>query len=147
MILDRVQRPLGGELPFRVGLEEAGDELFVLLRLDAAGAVNELAVRLGPFGRLAKELELLVGEPLGFAGAEPPAQVEPSAHHAGVGAGDIDEYAVVGTPDRVIERLQALEAMGIEKLILSGTRSGVDADTETARKLVEAKVLPQFKNS
>lgn len=57
----------------------------------------------------------------------------------------IDEYAIVGTPDKIVARLQELEAMGIDKLILSGTRSGADVDTEEARKLVEAEVLPQFK--
>lgn len=56
----------------------------------------------------------------------------------------IDEYAIVGTPDKIVARLRALEAMGIDKLILSGTRSGADEDTETARRLVEREVLPQF---
>ena len=61
VVLDRVQRTLGGESPPGVCLEESGDELLVLLRLDAACAVNELAVRLGVCRRLAKQLELLVG--------------------------------------------------------------------------------------
>ena len=47
VVLDRVQRPLGGELPTGIRLEEAGDELLVLPRLDAACAVHELAVRFG----------------------------------------------------------------------------------------------------
>ena len=95
MVLDRVQRTLGGESPPGVCLEESGDELLVLLRLDAACAVNELAVRLGVCRRLAKQLELLVGEPPGSAGAEAPAQVEPATHHAGVRAGDIGQHPVV----------------------------------------------------
>lgn len=56
----------------------------------------------------------------------------------------IDEYAIVGTPDTVIDRLKKLESMGIDKLILSGTRSGADAATEEGRLLVEAEVLPVF---
>ena len=59
----------------------------------------------------------------------------------------IDEYAIVGTPDRVIEQLRAIEAMGIDKLILSGTRSGVDTDTEESRKLIEAEILPRFRRN
>ena len=54
MILDRVQRPLVGELPLRVCLDEAGDELTILLWFYAAGAVNEMAVRFGLRGRLTK---------------------------------------------------------------------------------------------
>ena len=34
----------------------------------------------------------------------------------------IDEYAIIGMPDRIIERLQALKKIGIEKIVLGGTR-------------------------
>ena len=57
----------------------------------------------------------------------------------------IDEYAVIGMPDRVVERLRELEAIGIDKVVLGGTRAGASAETEEARKLVEAEVLPQFR--
>ena len=57
----------------------------------------------------------------------------------------IDEYAVIGMPDRVIERLQALENIGIDKVVLGGTRAGVSAEAEEARLLVEAEVLPHFR--
>ena len=57
----------------------------------------------------------------------------------------IDEYAIVGPPDDVIARLKELECLGIDKLVLSGTRSGGSAAAEEARRLVEAEVLPQFR--
>ena len=94
MILDRVQRPLVGELPLRVCLDEAGDELTILLWLYATGAVNEMAVRLGLCGSLAKQVELCAGESAKFALVESPTQVEPAAHHSSIGTGDVDEYPV-----------------------------------------------------
>ena len=57
----------------------------------------------------------------------------------------IDEYAVIGMPDKVIERLEALAKLGIDKLVLGGTRAGASAESEEARKLVEAEVLPHFR--
>ena len=59
----------------------------------------------------------------------------------------IDEYAIVGSPDTVIERLAQLHAMGIDKVILSGTRSGVDEATEQARGILETEVLPVFRGA
>lgn len=59
----------------------------------------------------------------------------------------IDEYAIVGKPGHVIDRLRELQAMGIGKVILSGTRSGVDDATEEARGLLESDVLPAFRGA
>ena len=78
MILDWVQRPLVGELPLRVCLDEAGDELTILLWLYAAGAVNEMTVRLGLCGSLAKQVELCAGEGAKFALVESPTEVAPA---------------------------------------------------------------------
>ena len=41
---------------------------------------------------------------------------------------------------------KAMEALGIDKLILSGMRSGAGTDTEVARKLVEAEVFKEEGN-
>mgnify|MGYP003316629383 CR=1 FL=1 len=52
----------------------------------------------------------------------------------------IDEYAIVGKPGHVIDRLRELQAMGGDKGILSGPRSGVDAAPEEARRWFESDV-------
>jgi len=55
----------------------------------------------------------------------------------------IDHYAIVGPPERVIERLQALAALGLTKFVLGGSRSTIEAgEAATARRLVETEVLP-----
>ena len=56
----------------------------------------------------------------------------------------IDEYAIIGMPERIVERVKDLEALGIDKLIMTGTRSGVSVDADKARDLLEREVLPQF---
>lgn len=54
----------------------------------------------------------------------------------------IDEYAIIGMPDRIIERLRELEKIGIEKVVLGGTRVSETGATEVARKLIQKEVLP-----
>ena len=56
----------------------------------------------------------------------------------------IDAYAIIGMPDQVAERIRELEKLGIDKLIMGGTRSGVTAETDISRALIEKEVLPQF---
>ncbi len=56
----------------------------------------------------------------------------------------IDEYAITGTPDRVAERLQDLDGLGIEKLVMNGTRYGISAEIDESRELIEREVLPQL---
>ncbi len=55
----------------------------------------------------------------------------------------IDHYAAVGTPERVIEKLQALEKLGLTKFILGGSRSTTEAgEAAVSKRLIESEVLP-----
>lgn len=55
----------------------------------------------------------------------------------------IDQFGVVGTPDRVIDKLQALQKLGLDKFILSGSwRTDTSNEGETAKQLLETEVLP-----
>ena len=55
----------------------------------------------------------------------------------------IDQFAAVGTPDRVIAKLQALQNLGLDKFILSGSwRTANATDGATAKQLIETEVLP-----
>ncbi|MEM9682650.1 MAG: LLM class flavin-dependent oxidoreductase [Pseudomonadota bacterium] len=56
----------------------------------------------------------------------------------------IDAYAIVGVPDRVTSRIAQIADLGIDKLVLSGTRAGVSAEGDAARELIEQEVLPHF---
>jgi len=57
----------------------------------------------------------------------------------------IDRYAIVGTPERCVERLQVLAALGLDKVIVSGGRRGADpVAAEAAQTLFEREVLPAF---
>jgi 5,10-methylenetetrahydromethanopterin reductase len=58
----------------------------------------------------------------------------------------IDEYAIVGPPDRVLERLRGLRALGIDKLVLSGTRAGAGGATEQGRLMMQQEVLPLMRS-
>lgn len=56
----------------------------------------------------------------------------------------IDQYAVVGPPNRCIERLRALSNLGLDKVILSlGWRT--NAVGQESRALLEQEVLPALK--
>lgn len=58
----------------------------------------------------------------------------------------IDQYAVVGTPERVIERLKALEKLGLSKCILGGSRAMTEAgEAAVAKHLLETEVLPAMR--
>jgi 5,10-methylenetetrahydromethanopterin reductase len=60
----------------------------------------------------------------------------------------IDQFAAVGTPERVIAKLQALQSLGLDKFILSGGwRSATDADAATAKQLIETEVLPVLRTT
>jgi 5,10-methylenetetrahydromethanopterin reductase len=55
----------------------------------------------------------------------------------------IDQFAIVGTPDRCIERLQALARLGIDKVVVVGPTAGVDRDAAiTAERLMAREVIP-----
>ncbi len=55
----------------------------------------------------------------------------------------VDRFAIVGTPDRCIERLRALKALGLDKVAISGGMRGASAeDAAVSKKLVAEQVLP-----
>jgi 5,10-methylenetetrahydromethanopterin reductase len=54
----------------------------------------------------------------------------------------VDRYAIVGPPDRCVERLKSLAALGLDKVAISGaTRGASAADAAVARDLVARHVL------
>ncbi len=54
----------------------------------------------------------------------------------------IERFAVVGTPERCIERLRGLAALGLDKVAITGGMRGVsEADAATSRRLLESEVL------
>jgi 5,10-methylenetetrahydromethanopterin reductase len=55
----------------------------------------------------------------------------------------VDRMAIVGPPERCIERLQELKALGLDKVAISGaTRGAAEADAAVGRRLVAEKVIP-----
>jgi 5,10-methylenetetrahydromethanopterin reductase len=55
----------------------------------------------------------------------------------------VDRFAIVGTPDRCIQKLQSLAALGLDKLAISGgTRGAATEDIDVSRRLVAEHVLP-----
>ncbi len=55
----------------------------------------------------------------------------------------VDRFAIVGPPDYCIERLRALEGLGMERIAISGPTAGSDAQAaRTAINLMDAEVLP-----
>ena len=55
----------------------------------------------------------------------------------------IDRFAVTGTPDQCIARLQRLAALGLERVAITGALRGVsEADAAKSRALLETEVLP-----
>jgi 5,10-methylenetetrahydromethanopterin reductase len=66
------------------------------------------------------------------------------SRQAGTLADDfVDRFAVVGSPDRCIERLKSLAALGLDKVAISGGTRGASAeDAAVNRDLVAKHVLP-----
>jgi 5,10-methylenetetrahydromethanopterin reductase len=57
----------------------------------------------------------------------------------------IDRFAIVGPPARVTERLHALAALGLDKIVMTGAMRGVsESDAVVAKQTMETKVLPSF---
>ncbi|MSP76848.1 MAG: LLM class flavin-dependent oxidoreductase [Rhodospirillaceae bacterium] len=55
----------------------------------------------------------------------------------------VDRFAIVGSPDRCIERLRSLKALGLDKVAISGGMRGASAeDAAVSKKLVAEQVLP-----
>jgi 5,10-methylenetetrahydromethanopterin reductase len=58
----------------------------------------------------------------------------------------IDRFAVAGTPETCITRLQRLAALGLDKVAMTGSMRGVpEADAATSKRLLEAEVLPALR--
>ena len=54
----------------------------------------------------------------------------------------IDRFAIVGPPERCIQRLRSLAALGLDKVAISGaTRGAAEADAAVGRRLVVEEVL------
>ena len=58
----------------------------------------------------------------------------------------IDRFAIVGPPERCVERLRELAALGFDKVAISGAMRGVsEEDAATSRRLVTESVIPAMK--
>ena len=57
----------------------------------------------------------------------------------------IDRFAIAGPPAHVIAHIHAIAALGLDKIVMTGTRQGMsETDAAEAERLMEAKVLPAF---
>lgn len=56
----------------------------------------------------------------------------------------VDRFAVVGPPDTCVQRLQAIAALGISKIIIVGARDYEDAEAMRAEDAFVKGVLPAF---
>jgi 5,10-methylenetetrahydromethanopterin reductase len=55
----------------------------------------------------------------------------------------VERFAIVGPPERCIERLRALAALGLDKVAISGGMRGAAVeDAAVGRQLVAEHVLP-----
>ena|SRR6266850_5403684 len=84
-----------GEVGMRFA--EGMDDCFVFFGFEAAGAVDQDSTGLYFAGGNVEKVELDFCQTGDFGGLDAPAEIDPAAHHAGVGAGSIDEDAVVGS--------------------------------------------------
>jgi len=66
------------------------------------------------------------------------------SRQAGTLADDfVDRFAVVGSPERCVERLKSLAALGLDKVAISGGTRGASAeDAAVNRELVAKQVIP-----
>ncbi len=59
----------------------------------------------------------------------------------------IEEYAAVGTPEQVLERLNRLRDLGLDKIAVNGNwRAARGGDGALARRLIETEVLPALRS-
>ena len=59
----------------------------------------------------------------------------------------VDRFAIVGSPERCIERLRALKALGLDKVAISGGTRGASAeDAAVSKRLVAEQVLPGMRS-
>ena len=66
------------------------------------------------------------------------------AEHNAVLTGEfIDRFAITGPPDRVVDRLHELSALGIDRFVVTGPGFGADRDAvRTSTELLTTEVLP-----
>jgi 5,10-methylenetetrahydromethanopterin reductase len=58
----------------------------------------------------------------------------------------VDRFAIAGPPEHCIERLRELEALGMERIAISGPTAGADADAaRVAMSLMDTEVLPALR--
>ena len=66
-------------------------------------------------------------------------QLGPVSFHVPAGG----RFAIVGPPERCIDRLRALKALGLDKVAISGGMRGASAkDAAVSKELVARDVLP-----
>ena len=72
-----------------------------------------------------------------------------AADHTSPMDGDfIERFGVVGPPERCVERLADLAALGLERFVLIGPTFGTDRDdARTAHELLASEVLPGLKET
>jgi 5,10-methylenetetrahydromethanopterin reductase len=60
----------------------------------------------------------------------------------------IDHFAIAGTPDQCIARLQRLAVLGLDKVAMTGSMRGVSEDDAIlSKRLIETEVLPALRRS
>jgi 5,10-methylenetetrahydromethanopterin reductase len=64
-------------------------------------------------------------------------------HNDALDAGFIDRFGITGPPGRVVERIQQLAALGIDRFVVTGPGLGTPRDhARTANQLLAGEVLP-----
>ena len=59
----------------------------------------------------------------------------------------VDSYAIVGAPDVCVERIRALNELGLDKLIFVGATMGSNRETATeSDALIRDEVLPNCRD-
>ena len=54
-------------------------------------------------------------------------------------------FAIAGPPDHCIERLRELQALGLDKIAISGPTAGADRDeARRALEILDDTVVPEF---
>ena len=71
-----------------------------------------------------------------------------AAHTGALEPGFVDRFAVVGPPQRCVERLLGLVELGIGRFVLTGPSFGADRDAaRLSRRLVLDEVLPALRDA
>jgi 5,10-methylenetetrahydromethanopterin reductase len=66
-----------------------------------------------------------------------------AAHTEALDADFVDRFAVVGPPDRCIERLTDLASLGLDRIVVTGTTFGADRDAaHLANQLISSEIVP-----